>query len=131
MVIDGYFKLDAASYLQCPVKEHLGHKVIGVEPDLAFDLTLAPPRIFIRNELVDLLGELTPKLIQGAYLNPNNTHAYQNFSVITADHFSLPKVEADDDLPAVFYYQQALYLSQALLDEMTRNKKLKDIEYRV
>ncbi|MFW7526620.1 hypothetical protein ACODM8_21180 [Vibrio ostreicida] len=131
MVIDGYFKLDTASYLRCPVKAHLGHKVIGVEPDLAFDLTLTPPRVFIRNELVDLLGELTPKLIQGAYLNPNNTHAYQNFRVITADHFSLPKVEADDTLPAVFYYQQALYLSLTLLDEMTHNKKLKDIEYRV
>ncbi|QXX08205.1 hypothetical protein [Vibrio neptunius] len=51
--------------------------------------------------------------------------------MITADHFSLPKVEADDALPAVFYYQQAIYLSLTLLDEMTRNKKLKDIEYRV
>ncbi len=127
MVINNYFKLNMKSYLHCPTKESLGHKNIGVEPDLIFDLSLGFPRLFIRNDVSYIIDDIKVNLIEAAYVNSKSNHAYMNF-------FTIDKVSFDlglEDWPKIFYHEDSLWLSIDFLDDINECKSIVDIEYRV
>ncbi|WP_299022843.1 hypothetical protein [uncultured Photobacterium sp.] len=50
-----YFLLSKDSINSFPIKEHLGHKRIGVEPDLLIDFSFVPT-IFISSDLYDRMN---------------------------------------------------------------------------
>ncbi|ANW23413.1 hypothetical protein ACK1CN_02705 [Vibrio coralliilyticus] len=129
MVIEGYFELNSDSYYQSKIKEHLGHKLIGVEPDLVFDFTMSIPRVFIRTELIAIFEESREKFVHAAYVN--SKQAYHNFLAIIEDNFSVENIEDKTISKNIFFYNQSLFISFDLINKINDCKNIIDIEYRV
>ena len=101
-----------------------------MEPDLVLDLVLAVPRLFIRRELIDIIGD--DSLFQNAaYIDSTSTKAYQNFVSLSVEDNSIVNINSDTDVSNAFYYKDSLYLSEELIKEINSSNTLVDIEYRV
>ncbi|MDE3899226.1 MULTISPECIES: hypothetical protein [Vibrio] len=132
MVINGYFELNKDTYENLPIKEHLGHKLISVEPDLLIDLLASFPRIMIRSELASVFSEIESLLIEAAYIDSSENKSYLSFLSTSRENLSLDIIdENNESLPIIFYHQNSLYIKNDIVSEINNSKSILDIEYRV
>jgi len=77
-----YQILSKAELDQFPIKQHLGHKFIGVEPDLILDFFLLQPRIFLRTDLVDVKKNDHLEVLEAGYFTAKQHKLFRGFSLL-------------------------------------------------
>ncbi|NAX24627.1 hypothetical protein CAG64_03910, partial [Vibrio sp. V38_P2S17PM301] len=126
------YVLNKDTFSKFPVPEKLGHKLIGVEPDLVIDLTLVIPRIFIRSDLSkSVFGEFSDFLVDAAYINSFGDKSYLSFLCTHAEKFDLIDVSSKNKLPLLFYNDESLYIYEDIVSRIIDSSDIVDIEYRV
>lgn len=123
MVTDTHFKLTRDTISSLPIKEHLGHKILGIEPDLVFDFKLNTPRLFIRSPLIDIFGD-DMNFEEAAYINSKATKVHRSFACL------LPGEYSEKDCPNLFLLENVLYLSYKIIDSINTSSGIIDIEIR-
>ena len=81
-----YQILSKTQLFQFPIKQHLGHKLIGVEPDLLFDFFLLQPRIFLRTDLLDVQDRDHIEVLEAGYFSSKQHKLFQGFSLLRPLH---------------------------------------------
>lgn len=88
MIESHYVLLSVDNLKKFPIKESLGHKILGVEPDIIIDLSLKRPRLIVRSELYKPEGEFIEEIGAG-YCSKLNRNVFLGFSYLK------PKVAVD------------------------------------
>ena len=141
-----YLMLSKTLLAEFPIKQHLGHKVIGVEPDLLFDFFLLQPRIFLRTDLLDVQDRDHIEVLEAGYFSSKQHKLFQGFSLLRPLHTVQLIVEgrltdvAQLDFSALKDKQPALLKVQNHLDVLLihhdflkrlSSSFIRDIEYRL
>lgn len=77
-----YFILSKALLSTFPIKQNLGHKFLGVEPDLLIDFFLLPPRIFLRTDLLHVQESDQIETLEAGYFTSPKRKLFQGFSLL-------------------------------------------------
>ncbi|ERB66786.1 hypothetical protein G3U99_20555 [Vibrio coralliilyticus OCN008] len=89
-----YYILSRKNVEQFAIKEHLGHKAIGVEPDIIIDLNLLRPRIIIRGGL-DIRDKKGIEELESGYFTRNNNKTYLNFTYLKPKNIIFSEIESE------------------------------------
>lgn len=145
---DYYYLISKENIESLPIKESLGHKLIGVEPDLIIDFHLNTPRIFIKNYYIDDIGLSNSPDTESVYYNSKSRKLYADFTLLHPHNEKrlcrynaynrVKKTDIYDIIPQdkcaltpIIKIDKKSILVDGCLVEKIKSSSIRDIEYRV